>query len=136
MAWLRATGLLGIVFGALTLKEGGAVLFGDGAARVAAGDFVPFVLWFNFLAGFGYVASGVGLLLRRRWGVRLALAIVVGTALVFAALGIHILVGGAFETRTVVAMTLRTTVWAAIFFLASRQLPRATGSGPGRDPAR
>jgi hypothetical protein len=136
MGWLRAAGLLGIAFGALTLKEGGAVLFGDGTARAAAGDFVPFVLWFNFLAGFCYVASGVGLLLRRRWGVRLALAIVVATALVFAGLGVHIQLGGAFETRTVVAMTLRTSVWAAIFFLASRQLPRAAGSGPGPDPTR
>jgi len=133
---LRAAGLLGIAFGALTLEAGGSVLFGDDAARAAAGDFVPFVLWFNFLAGFGYVASGVGLLSRRRWGVWLALAIVVATTLVFAAFGVHILLGGAFETRTVVAMTLRTTVWAAIFLLASRQLPRANGAGPGPDPAR
>ncbi len=31
------------------------------AARVAAGNFVPFVVWFNFLAGFVYVAAGVEL---------------------------------------------------------------------------
>lgn len=30
---------------------GGQVPFGGGAARVAAGDYSPFVVWFNFLAG-------------------------------------------------------------------------------------
>ena len=54
---LRALALLAIAFGALTIKEGGDVLFGQDAARVAAGDYVPFVLWSNFLLGFVYVAS-------------------------------------------------------------------------------
>ena len=65
---LRALALLAIAFGALTIKEGGAVLFSQDAARVAAGDYVPFVLWSNFLLGFVYVASGLGLWFRRRWG--------------------------------------------------------------------
>ncbi len=43
--------LVAIAFGLLTLKEGGSVLFGDTAARTAAGHYVPFVLWFNFVAG-------------------------------------------------------------------------------------
>ena len=120
--WLRAAGLVAVAFGVLTIKEGGAVLFGNGAARAAAGNYVPFVLWFNFLAGFAYVGSGVGLLLRRHWGTWLALAILAGTALVFAAFAVHILVGRAYEMRTVVAMTLRTTVWAVIAFIAWRQL--------------
>ena len=38
-----------------------------GAARQAAGHYVPFVLWFNFLAGFAYIVAGVGLWMRRRW---------------------------------------------------------------------
>jgi hypothetical protein len=58
----------------------------------------------------------------RRWAVWLALSIVAGTAAVFAALGIHILLGGAFEMRTVAAMALRTTVWAVIFAFASRRI--------------
>jgi hypothetical protein len=120
--WPRAAGLVAVLFGALTIKEGGAVLFGDGAARTAAGNYVPFVLWFNFVAGFAYAASGVGLLLRRRWGAWLALAILAGTGLVFAAFAAHILVGRAYEMRTVVAMTLRTTVWAVIALIAWRQL--------------
>lgn len=59
--WNRAIALVAVGFGAFTLKEGGAVLFSDGAARAAAGDYVPFVLWFNFTVGFVYIVAGIGL---------------------------------------------------------------------------
>ena len=36
-AWARAVSIAAVAFGLLTLKEGGAVLFIDGAARAAAG---------------------------------------------------------------------------------------------------
>ena len=117
--WLIAA--VALLFGALTLKEGGAVLFGDGAARNAAGHYVPFVLWFNFLAGFAYIVAGVGLWLQQRWACWLAVGIVVATALVFAALGIHIANGGAYAPRTLVAMSLRTLVWGVMAALAWRR---------------
>ena len=113
--------LLAIGFGLLTLREGGAVLFVDGAARQAAGHYVPFVLWFNFLAGFAYIVAGVGLWMRRRWAAWLAIVITVATALVFLAFGVHVALGGAWERRTVVAMTLRTLVWAGIAAIAWRR---------------
>lgn len=122
-AWgLRIAAVGAVAFGLLTIMEGGTVLFGGEAARLAAGNYVPFVLWFNFLAGFVYVVAGAGLWARRRWVVWLALSIVVGTVAVFAAFGIHILLGGAFEMRTMVAMSLRTAVWAVIFAYACRRI--------------
>ncbi len=122
--WLRVLGVVGILFGLMTLREGGAVLFVDGAAREAAGDYVPFVLWFNFLAGFAYVAAGIGLWLGRALAARVALGIGVATLLVFGALGVHIATDGAYETRTVVAMTLRSTIWLVIGTVAWRLLSR------------
>lgn len=116
----RVISLVAIGFGLLTLREGGAILFGDAAARAAAGHYVPFVLWFNFLAGFAYVVAGAGLWTLRRWAVWLAVAIAVATALVFAAFGVHIQTGGAFEPRTVIAMILRTGIWVAIAAIAWR----------------
>ena len=95
--------------------------FVDGAARQAAGHYVPFVLWFNFLAGFAYIVAGVGLWMRRRWAAWLAIVITVATALVFLAFGVHVALGGAWERRTVVAMTLRTLVWAGIAAIAWRR---------------
>jgi len=121
-AWATIAALVALLFGALTVFSGGRVLFGPEAARVAAGNFVPFVLWFNFLAGFAYVAAGVGLWLRRAWAAWLALGIAAATALVFAAFGLHAAMGGAFELRTVAAMTLRTALWAGIAALALRAL--------------
>lgn len=113
-AWLRATAVIAVLFGLLTLREGGAVLFVNGADRLAAGNYVPFVLWFNFSAGFFYVVAGVGLWFRRTWAARVALWIAVATLIVFAAFGWHVVSGGAYETRTVVAMTVRSTVWLLI----------------------
>ena len=120
--WIRAISLLAVVFGLMTLKEGGAVLFGSGEARTAAGNYVPFVLWFNFVAGFAYVVAGVGIWLQRRWAAGLALVIAAATALVFAAFGVHVIAGGDYELRTVVAMSLRTLVWTAIALIARRRL--------------
>ncbi|HEY6095051.1 MAG TPA: hypothetical protein VIU93_08900 [Gallionellaceae bacterium] len=116
--------LVAIAFGLLTIKEGGSVLFGDEAARTAAGNYVPFVLWFNFIAGFAYVVAGIGLWLQQRWAIWLAVAIAAATALTFAAFGAHIASGGAYEQRTVIAMSLRTLVWVAIAFLAMRAAHR------------
>ena len=119
--WMRVISLIAIVFGLMTIREGGAVLFFDGAARQAAGHYVPFILWFNFLAGFAYIVAGVGLWMHRRWAAWLAMTIAVATALMFLAFGVHVILGGAWERRTLVAMTLRTVVWAGIAAIAWRR---------------
>jgi hypothetical protein len=120
--WLSVLALVAIAFGLLTLKAGGSVIFFDGEARRAAGHYVHFVVWFNFLAGFGYVLAGVGLWGLRSWAVWLAAAIAAGTLLTFAAFGVHVYTGGLYEMRTVIAMTLRSGVWLAIALLALRTL--------------
>jgi hypothetical protein len=121
--WIWALSLVAIAFGVLTIRVGGMTLRGDAAAVAAAGNYVPFVLWFNFVAGFAYVIAGVGLWMQQRWAVWLAIAIAAATALTFAAFGAHVYFGGAYEHRTVIAMSLRTLVWAAIATIAWRRLP-------------
>ena len=119
-----AISLVAIAFGLLTIKEGGMTLRGDVAALTAAGNYVPFVLWFNFVAGFAYVIAGAGLWRQQRWAVWLAIAIAAATVLTFAAFGAHVYTGGAYEQRTVIAMSLRTLIWTAIAAIAWRQLQR------------
>src|SRR3972149_11835942 len=58
-----------IVFGGVTVLTGGRALFGSLESRADFGNAVPFVLWFNFLAGMVYILAGAGLLLCRRWAV-------------------------------------------------------------------
>lgn len=120
--WVVA--LVALLFGIMTIKAGGQVLFGGEAYRIAAGNYVPFVLWFNFLAGFVYLLAGVGVILRKPWSVWLSLAIALATLLVFATLGAHIFTEGAYESRTVAAMTLRSTVWIVIFVFLYRSMKK------------
>ncbi len=110
--WFYVLSIFLVLFGFATIKEGASVLFFDSTARAAAGHYVPFVLWFNFLAGFAYVLAGVGVGIRAAWSLRLSFAIAVLTAGVFVGLGVHIATGGLYEMRTVVAMSLRTSIWA------------------------
>ncbi|WP_324753924.1 hypothetical protein [Roseovarius sp. Pro17] len=117
--------IIAVLFGLLTLFSGGRALFGTAEARAAVGDAVPFVLWFNFLAGFAYVAAGVGLFGRRSWAVLLSVAILFATILVTVAFGVHVLLGGAYEMRTVGAMSLRTVVWGVIVAVALREPARS-----------
>ena len=121
---LTVIAAVALIFGAVTVVSGGRALFGGVEARAAVGDAVPFVLWFNFLAGFAYVAAGVGLAQGRRWALWLSLAILAATALVFAAFGAHVMRGGAYEARTMGAMVLRTGIWALIAAVAWQKLGR------------
>ena len=84
---VRLMSVVAVAFGLLTLKEGGAVLLGSEAARAAAGNIVPFVLWFNFMAGFAYVAAGVGLWPGKRWATRLAMVIALANLAVLGSAG-------------------------------------------------
>lgn len=98
------------IFGLLTIVSGGRALFGGGDM----GAVVPFVLWFNFIAGIAYVLAGIGLWRGAVWAPMLSLGIAVTTAAVFAAFLWHVSSGGGWEARTMGAMILRTGIWIAI----------------------
>lgn len=119
---LRVVTGVAVVFGALTVMSGGSALFGGAAAQAAAGNAVPFVLWFNFLSGFVYILAGAGLAMGRAWAATLATALAVAIAAVFVFFGLYVFQGGAFEMRTVFAMVLRLGVWVVIALWARRAL--------------
>ena len=85
------------------------------------GAVVPFVLWFNFLAGFAYVLSGIGLIGEKSWAAKLAVAIAATTLVVALAFVVHVLRGFPYETRTTGALVLRAGVWCWIAY-ATRAL--------------
>ncbi|WP_127115921.1 hypothetical protein [Shimia sediminis] len=114
MTKIRFAASFAIFFGGLTLLTGGSTLF----AGLDMGAVVPFVLWFNFLAGFAYVLAGIGLILARPWAVWLAAGIAVTTALVALGFAVHVLQGKPFEVRTVGALILRCGVWVWITLVA------------------
>ena len=113
---LLVAAAVAIAFGLLTIVSGAGALFGV----AEMGDVVPFVLWFNFLAGFAYVAAGIGLWRGTSWGWWLSVGIAVATALVFLAFLAHVLLGNAYEMRTLGALVLRLGVWTVIAATARR----------------
>ncbi|WP_372885222.1 hypothetical protein [Shimia sp.] len=114
MPVLKIAAALGTLFGALTILSGGRALF----AGVDMGAVVPFVLWFNFLAGFVYVTAGVGLWLGRGWAFWLAGGLALATALVALAFAAQVLTGHPYEPRTIGALALRLAVWLWITHVA------------------
>lgn len=126
-----AIAAVALAFGLATVFSGGRVLFGGEAARAAAGSYVPFIVWFNFLAGFAYIAAAAGLALGKAWAAWLALTIAAATALAFLIFGLLVLAGQPFEPRTVAAMALRTALWTGIAWFACRGLDAGTRRAPG-----
>ena len=112
--WMKIVALLAAGFGVMTLISGGNVLFGPKEAQDMAGDYVPFVVWFNFSAGFLHLAAAVGIWGGRAWAYKLSVLIAVATALVALAFGFQVMQGQAFEMRTVGALALRFGIWMAI----------------------
>jgi hypothetical protein len=115
---LTIAAVVAVLFGALTIVSGGQALFGG----ADMGAVVPYVLWFNFLAGFAYVLAGFGLWIKASWARPLSMAIAIATAAVFAAFLWRVWSGGAYEARTMGAMALRLAVWLAISAVAMTNL--------------
>ncbi len=109
-----------LIFGLMTIFAGGQALFGSPQARASVGQYVPFVLWFNFLAGFAYVGCAVAIFKRMAWASRLAVTITIATLLVAAGFAWHVSAGGAFETRTAIALLLRLSIWTLISIICIR----------------
>jgi|TARA_B100000315_G_scaffold258633_1_gene311486 hypothetical protein len=119
---LQILAVVALVFGIASIFSGGQVLFGSSTARLAAGNYISFVVWSNFIGGFAYIVAAIGLLKRAQWGAHLALAITVATVIIFATLGVVIFTGEAFEIRTIGAMILRTGLWFGLTCAAYQSL--------------
>ncbi len=118
--WRSGLAIAAALFGALTLFKGGSVLFGPDSARVAVGDYVPFVVWFNFLAGFAYLVGAYAIWTAHTWAQPLALGIALATLGVGMAFAIHAMSGGAFSLQTVGALPLRLGFWLFIAYKLSK----------------
>ncbi len=119
-SWTKPVAALSAVFGVTTVFSGGNVLFGPEQAKIVAGDYVSFVVWFNFFAGFMYIAAAVGIWLIRDWAFGLARFIALATLLAGLAFTIQVAQGVPFEMRTVGALTLRFGFWTVVAMALGR----------------
>lgn len=119
----KTLGAVAIAFGALTVVAGFSVLFGGPTVGAMAGRVVTGILWFNALSGVVYIGAGLCIWRNGPYGRMLALGLALAIGLAFAALGLHIAQGGAYEMRTIAAMTFRFVFWASLALLLPRRTP-------------
>lgn len=119
--WKKTLGIIAVLFAALTLFKSGQILFGPQSARDAVGDFVPFVVQFNFVAGFAYLLAGIGIFLGRRWALGMSALIALATLVTTVFFARHLLAGGAFEMQTVGALGIRSLFWIVVSLILWRK---------------
>jgi hypothetical protein len=122
-SWTRPVAVAAGLFGALTIFSGSMVLFGPRAAQEAAGNALPFVVIFNTVAGFAYLAGALALWQHRSSARWIALAIGVATLLVLAGFAVTALTGAPVEMRTALALPFRAAFWLVIAWALGRGAP-------------
>ncbi len=108
-----------LLFGALTIFAGGNALFTEVGIRTR-GNIVPLVLWFNFIAGFFYVLIACLIFFKKKIALRFLAILSSLNMVVLFYLFNHILGQGAYEVRTVIAMTFRTLLCFYLYAYLSK----------------
>ena len=111
-----------IAFALVTIFMSSSVLFDWFGIRAKQGNYVPFIVWTNFVAGFLYLISAYGILKSNKWAVKILIFAEVLLILAFIGLSIHIDQGRTFELQTIKAMLFRITVTLAFTVIAYYQL--------------
>jgi hypothetical protein len=97
-------------FGILSLFMTTSVIFDFFGIREKEGNYIPFVVYANFICSFIYLYCSYGLFTKNKYTT--ACLFVAAAILFIAYIGmiIHIQLGGAFELKTVKAMLARTSI--------------------------
>ncbi len=109
------------LFALLTLFLSASVIFDLFNIREKEGNYVPFVVWANFISSVLYLMAAYGLIKLKKWP---TLLLVVPAAILTAAfigLKAHISNGGIYEQKTVNAMMFRIAL-TIVFAFASHFL--------------
>ena len=113
-----------VLFGAVTVFMSSSVLFDWFGIRAKEGNYVPGIVWANFVCGILYLVAAYGIFRQQIWA-RFPLTIALITLiLAYIGLFIHINNGGLYETKTVGAMAFRIGVTAIFLFITSKILKK------------
>ena len=111
-----------ILFGLVTLFMSSSVLFDWFGIRAKEGNYVPLVVWANWICGILYLVAAFGILQNKPW-VRIPLvAALIVLVLAYMNLFTHITTGGLYETKTIFAMAFRMGVTAVFLFTSIKIL--------------
>ncbi len=105
-----AAAIVLLAFAAVTLFMSSSVIFDWFGIREKEGNYVPFIVFVNFIAGFFYLMAVIGFLKSKKWTFWILMG--TSTILFFALMALlaHISRGGDYEIKTVGAMGFRIIV--------------------------
>ncbi|SMO39180.1 hypothetical protein SAMN06265379_101474 [Saccharicrinis carchari] len=113
------------IFGLLTLFLSTSIILDLFGIREMKGNFVPFVVWANFISSILYLSSAYGFVKQEKWTAKVLGASAVILMVAYAGLFAHIKSGGLYEVKTVGAMAFRigvTLMFTAVaFFTINRR---------------
>ena len=126
---LKITAIALLLFALLTLFLSSSVIFNLFGIRGKEGNYVPLVVWANFISSILYLAAAYGLFKMKKWSVWLLAISVVILVAAFIGLKLHISEGGLYEVKTVNAMIFRIGLTALLavasyFLLQNKQLSK------------
>ena len=126
---LKITASALLLFALLTLFLSSSVIFNLFGIRGKEGNYVPLVVWANFISSILYLAAAYGLFKMKKWSVWLLAISVVILVAAFIGLKLHISEGGLYEVKTVNAMIFRIGLTALLavasyFLLQNKQLSK------------
>lgn len=115
-----------IAFGLLTLFLSSSVIFDLFGIREKEGNYVPFIVWANFISSILYLIAAVTWI--KKMKVTLAL-LGISTAILalgFIGLLVHVNAGGLHETKTIGAMVFRTVLTLIFTIISYKSLKKHT----------
>ena len=126
---LKITAIALLLFALLTLFLSSSVIFNLFGIRGKEGNYVPLVVWANFISSILYLAAAYGLFKMKKWSVWLLVISVVILVAAFIGLKLHISEGGLYEVKTLNAMIFRIGLTALLsvasyFLLQNKQLSK------------
>lgn len=107
-----------IAFGLITLLASTSIFFDLFGVREKEGNYVLFIVIANFISSIIYLLAAYSWIKNKTWTIQLLSISSIILILAFIGLFFHINSGGLYETKTVYAMTFRTSL-TLIFTLIS-----------------
>ena len=126
---LKITASALLLFALLTLFLSGSVIFDLFDIREKEGNYVPLVVWANFISSILYLVAAYGLFKMKKWSFWLLVVTVFILVAAFTGLKIHINNGGLYEAKTVnerifrIALTILLAV-ASYLLLQNKKLSK------------
>ncbi len=111
-------------FALLTLFLSSSVLFDWFGIRAKEGNYVPFIVWANFICSILYLMVVYGFLKFEKWTLMVLIVSILILIIALIGLYFHIHAGGLYETKTIGAMFFRigiTLAFTIVIYLLIRR---------------